>query len=163
MPRGRAPLRVQPFFGFRGPDRLSLTVRALLSNEPEFESRSFIGDLRTMLGEYLSREVPGMVIELDYAMCGGEAVRHTLTTDDEGYARFDISLPSLRALPDQTQWESATLRWDGMPGEHDGGEVTAHILAPGAQVAPGDHPLQARESARRVGDRWFAHAGQSPS
>ncbi|MDJ0643103.1 MAG: DUF2183 domain-containing protein [Erythrobacter sp.] len=137
MPFGRAPLRVQPFFGFRGEDRLFLMVRALLSHEPEFESRSFIGDLRTMLGEYLSREVPGMAIELEYAECGGETLKHTLTTDEEGYARFEIPLPSRRTLPRQTHWESATLRWGAATGERDGGAVTAHILAPGAEAGLG--------------------------
>ena len=137
MPRARAPLRVQPFFGFRGPDRLSLTVRALRSHEPEFESRSFLDGFRTMLGQYLSQEVPGMVIELDYALSDGETAKHTVTTDDEGYARFDISLPSRRKLPPKTGWESATLRWEPVVGEHNGGEVTAHILAPGAEAGLG--------------------------
>jgi len=134
---GRAPLRVQPFFGFRGEERLTLTARAQRSREPMFASRSFLGDLRTMLGQYASREVPGVEIEFEYQPCTGEPLRHTISTDQEGYARFDMTFASPRARPTQTIWEKAILRWKPVAGEHDGGEVVAHILAPGAQAGLG--------------------------
>lgn len=137
MPFGRAPLRVEPFFGFRSEDRLLLTARALRAHEPTFASRSFLGDLRTMLRQYLSREVPDLELEIRYSSTDCGPVTHTVRTDSEGYARFEISFPSSRERPSHTSWETATLRWKAMPGAYEGGEVTARILAPGAQAGLG--------------------------
>ncbi|MEM8723917.1 MAG: phosphatase domain-containing protein [Pseudomonadota bacterium] len=134
---GRAPLRVQPFFGFRGEDRISLTARALHSREPMFTSRNFLSDFRTMLGQYASREAPGVEVEFEYRSSCGEALTRTVTTDDEGFARFEFAFPSPLTRPKQTAWEQASLRWKAVAGEHDGGEVTAHILAPGTDASVG--------------------------
>ncbi|WP_298470920.1 phosphatase domain-containing protein [uncultured Erythrobacter sp.] len=134
---GRAPLRVQPFFGFRSEDRISLTARALRSREALFNSRNFLSDFRTMLGQYTSHEVPGVEVEFEYQSACGEPLRHTATTDDEGFARFDFAFPSPHNRPAQTEWETATLRWQAVAGQHDGGEVTAHILAPGTRAGVG--------------------------
>jgi len=134
---GNAPLRVQPFFGFRGEGRLSLTARALRSREPRFASRSFLRDFRTMLSQYTSREVPGIEIELEYHLGDGEPITRAVTTDDEGYARFDLSFASPRARPCDTVWEKAVLRWKAVAGEHEEGEATAHILAPGTRAGLG--------------------------
>ncbi|MEL6528780.1 MAG: phosphatase domain-containing protein [Pseudomonadota bacterium] len=130
-------MRVQPFFGFRSAERLTLTARALRSQEPMFASRSFLRDVRTMLGQYASHEVPGVEIEFEHLSSDGASIKHSATTDDEGFARFDFAFGSPKARPARTVWEKATLRWQPIAGEHDGGEVTAHILVPGTQAQLG--------------------------
>ncbi len=90
-----------------------------------------------MLSQYASHEVPGVEIEFEYRPGAGEPIKRTITTNDEGFARFDLAFASPRARPTETLWEKAVLRWNAVAGEHDGGEVTAHILAPGAQARIG--------------------------
>lgn len=134
---GRSPLRVQPFFGFRGEERISLTARALHSREPMFTSRNFLRDMRTMLGQYASREAPGVEVELEYRPASGNPLKQTVITDDEGFARFDFAFEARQRRPAHTTWEQATLRWKAASEARLGGEVTAHILAPGKQAGVG--------------------------
>lgn len=134
---GRPPVRVEPFFGFRGTNRLTLTARALRAREATFSSRNFLGDLRTMLRQYLSREVAGLAVELNYSPCEKAPICQTVTTDGEGYARFDVPLPDHLELPQRTRWETATLRWQDQDGGGKLIETTAQILAPGSAAASG--------------------------
>ncbi|QUL37208.1 phosphatase domain-containing protein [Erythrobacter sp. JK5] len=131
---GRAPLRVQPYFGFRGEERLFLTARALRSREPVFESRNFLSDLRTMVRQYASHEVPGVEIEFEYRQDDGASVTRRVATGPEGFAHFDLAFPAPHTRPEFTRWETATLRWNAVAGEHDAGEAEAYILAPGRKA-----------------------------
>ncbi len=134
---GRTPLRVEPFFGFRGEQQLTLTARALRSSEPVFANRSFVRRLRTMLGQYASHEVPGVSVELEYEPESATPVRHSVVTDKEGFARFELSFANPRSHATRTAWERARLRWQAESGDDAAGETTAHILAPGAAAGLG--------------------------
>ena len=59
----RAPVRIQPFFGYRSETRLTLSARALRSGKPgphTFANRGRMQAMRTMLAQFASREVPGL-------------------------------------------------------------------------------------------------------
>jgi phosphatidate phosphatase APP1 len=121
------PIRVEPFFGFRDDARVSLTVRALRSLEPDFSSDRFISNFRTMWRLYTSREVPGLAITLSLEQPDGETVTSTVTTDSEGFARFDLPLETRWPLPMRTAWEEAVLEWSAEGALR---RTPAHILAP---------------------------------
>ena len=82
--RRRAPVRVQPFYGYRNSERLFLNARALRASQARFEKRSFVRDVATMAGQYLSREVAGLTVELEYALDDGRVVKEEVVTGPEG-------------------------------------------------------------------------------
>ena len=131
----RAPLRVQPFFGFRNATRLLLNARALRSRNPGFAKRGLWRDLGTMARQYLSHEVAGLTVELEYQRSDGEIVRQQVTTCAEGYAHFDLLLEMPSSAPERTRWERAKLRWRDEADMQ--AETPAHILVPGAGSALG--------------------------
>ncbi len=131
----RAPVRVQPFFGFRNGEKLVLNARALRSREPEFEKRSFWRDFATMIGQYASREVAGLPVELEYSLAEGRTVRQQAVSCSEGYVRFELPLEPEAPRPDRTRWERATVRWT-LPGG-EAGQAPAFILTPGTQTQTG--------------------------
>ncbi|MFU7527018.1 phosphatase domain-containing protein [Qipengyuania sp. ASV99] len=131
----RGPIRVQPFFGFRNSGRLYLNARAIRSREPVFEKRSFWRDFATMVGQYLSKEVPGLPVELEYRLPDGRVLRQKSQTGPEGYVRFDLALSPQCPQPDRTRWERAIVRWHTREGGD--GEAAAYILTPGTQTQNG--------------------------
>lgn len=133
----RGPVRVQPFFGFRNESQLYLDARVIRSREPKFETRSFWRDFVTMLGQYASHEIEGLAVTLHYDCGDGSLVSQEVTSDAEGYVRFDLSTGSGCPLPERTRWEKAVLRWidPDRPGEAQ--EVRAWLLVPGEKTQTG--------------------------
>lgn len=132
----RKPVRVQPFFGFRNTERLLVNARAIRSREPVFVKRSFWRNFRTMAGLYLSKEVPDLVVDLEYALPDGRVLRQSATTGPEGYVSFDLPLSPNNPTAERTRWEKAVLRWL----TSDGGEcleTDVWILTPGSQTRVG--------------------------
>jgi len=129
------PIRVQPFYGFRNGERLFLNARALRSAEARFEKRSFLRDVATMAGQYMSREVAGLSVELEYTLADGSTAREEVVTDVEGYALFDVELAGDAPLSSEARWEKARLRWRRESGEL--GEAVAYILVPGTETELG--------------------------
>ncbi len=138
----RGPVRVQPFFGFRNSSRLYLSARAIRAPEPVFEQGSFWRGFATMLGQYASHEVPGIVAELEYTCADGTVARHQATSGPEGFIRFEVDIEQGCARAERTRWERAVVRWT-CPDEpnYDQAqavrEVEAHILTPGEQTRIG--------------------------
>lgn len=133
----RDPLRVVPFYGFRTRSTLHLTARALRASDPRFDSRGFLGGFRTMLRQYLSHEVPGVNVALEFETGGGRVVQSEVVTDREGFAHFEVSLGEEYELPMKTGWERARLAWSDHSGKHRSGETEAHLLAPGRDAGIG--------------------------
>ena len=133
---GRAPVRVQPYFGYRNHNALVVSARALRRREPVFDQNGFWGGLATMIGQYASREVAGLDVQLEFRTGAGKAVRHTATTCQEGFARFEIPFADRCDLPANTGWERATLSWHA-DGSGSMAEKTAFILAPGSSAGLG--------------------------
>lgn len=129
------PVRVQPFFGFRNAERLHLNARAIRSREPVFEQRSFWRDFATMVGQYLSREVADLSVELELALGDGRVLSQQASSGPEGYVRFDLALPDDTPQPKRTRWEKAVVRWRSEDGSH--GDAPAWILAPGTETRNG--------------------------
>ena len=129
------PIRVQPFFGYRSARRLVLNVRAIRSAEPVFETRSFWRDFATMVGQYLSDEVPGLGIRLEYELGNGQRLCRHAATDAEGYAHFEVDFDEEAPRPERTRWEKATVQWK----RDDGTMATApaFILTPGTATRTG--------------------------
>lgn len=132
-----APMRVQPFYGYRTATHIHLTARALRSKPSRFDSSTLIGGFRTMLREYISHEVGGVEVTLTFTTGDGRVVRGTEITDGEGFARFAVPFGDAYDLPMATGWERATLNWDGVPDRYDAGESHAHILVPGRSAGIG--------------------------
>ncbi|MEE4537277.1 MAG: phosphatase domain-containing protein [Erythrobacter sp.] len=132
-----APVRVEPFFGFRNATTLYLTTRAIRAPEPVFERRNFVADFATMAGQYFSREVAGLPVELEYECADGTSVSKTLTTGPEGFARFELDITPACDQPPRTRWERATIRWSASEHPGESGEVSAYILTPGTQTLTG--------------------------
>lgn len=133
----RRPMRVQPFYGFRTSSHLHLTARALRAKETSFDSRHFLGGLKTMLRQYLSHEVEGVDVALEFETGDGRTVRSAVTTNSEGFARFEVPLGERYDLPLKTGWERARLSWGEIAGRHEGGEADAHLLVPGREAGIG--------------------------
>ena len=133
---GNAPVRVQPFFGYRNDRTLVVSARALRRREPVFDTRGFWGGLGTMIRQYASHEVPGLDVHLEFETGAGELIRQSATTENEGFARFEIPFAESYPLPLDTGWERATLRWQADDAEAPL-EKTAFILAPGRSAGVG--------------------------
>jgi len=126
-----APVRVQPYFGHRSPNRLSLSARALKSGNPRFEANGRMQAMRTMLAQFASREAAGVDVTLEIAQPDGTIHHHSGTSDKEGFVHFDIALEGAWPLPAQTSWETATLRWTNDRGNQT---TSGHVLVPGSEV-----------------------------
>ena len=123
------PIRVHPFFGYRNGDRLRISARALRTRATDFGAATGRWQaLRTMLGQFLSREVSELPVRLEVAQAGGATAVFDAVTDAEGYVHFDIVLPDPRARAAQPVWEAVVFRWADRYGAHD---ANGFILAPG--------------------------------
>lgn len=128
------PVRIQPYYGYRNRDRLHISCRALRCGGRSFQPSGRWQALRTMVAQFASREVPGVAVELELRQADGSASRHRTTTDDEGYAVFDVALTSPVNPAENTVWEVVTFHWRN----RDGGQcVDGHVLVPGRAAALG--------------------------
>ena len=165
----RGPVRVQPFYGFRTATRVHLDARAIRSREPNFETRSFWRDFATMVGQYLSRSVPGLEAELEVALGEGRVERQSATSDSDGYLRFDLPLPPDSPSGERTLWQRARVHWSLPDGS--AGEAPAWILAPGSKTRIGvisdidDTILETgiTGSFRMIARNWKRVMAQMPS
>ena len=124
----RAPVRIQPYFGYRNRERLFITVRALRSRVSEFGQRGKWRTLRTMMAQFASHEVKDLPVELEVKSPAGETRRHQAITDKEGFVYFDIRLEGEWNYDQYPQWETVTLHWQNGDGAQC---VDGHVLAPG--------------------------------
>ncbi|MXO91489.1 App1 family protein [Pontixanthobacter aquaemixtae] len=128
-----APVRVQPYFGYRNQRRLVISARALRSGKEDFSRGGRWQAMRTMLAQFASREAAGVAVTLVAKMPGGSAVRHEAVTDKEGFVHFRIDLDHCQ-LPAKPMWEVITLRW----ATRDGAQYAeGHVLAPAANAQLG--------------------------
>jgi len=107
----RAPIRVQPFFGYRNETRLTISARALRRHEPVFDKRGFWRSLSTMIGQYASREVAELEVRFEFTTPAGEVISETATTNSEGFVQFDVQFAESTALPENTGWDEAAFVW----------------------------------------------------
>ncbi|WP_114521255.1 phosphatase domain-containing protein [Altererythrobacter sp. ZODW24] len=124
----RHPARILPYFGYRSRTRLTLTARALRAREADFSGGGKWRAFRTMLSQFASHEVAGLEVTLELERQDGSKSRHPVTTDSEGFARWDIALSDGWELTRHTAWEVAALHWSNDEGDHC---VEGHIMAPG--------------------------------
>lgn len=127
-PFRRKPIRLQTYFGHRSRSRLRLTARALRQSERSFEPSSRLGAIRTLIGQFTSREVAGLRVRLSVEGPSGTLLDAEATADKEGFVRFDLALEPEWDLPAHPAWESAELCWSeaAFPGRSE-----ALVLAPG--------------------------------
>ena len=123
-----APVRIQPYFGYRNRERLYLSARALRSRVQEFERKGRWRAMRTMMAQFASHEVADMTVGIEIVSPDGQRFRHETTTDKEGYAHFDIALEGDWRYDELPEWETVALTWTGEDGEKS---VDAFVLAPG--------------------------------
>ena len=126
-----APIRVQPYFGYRNRERLFLTARALRSKKPRFEPGGRWRAIRTMIAQFASHESAGVPVELELRHPDGDSFYHQGLTDSEGFVRFDVRLDPEWPVGEHSQWDVVALRWTNREGEQC---VEAHVLAPGRDV-----------------------------
>ncbi|WP_379548527.1 phosphatase domain-containing protein [Qipengyuania sp. DSG2-2] len=126
-----APVRLQPYYGYRTATRLYVSARALRADKASFDKSGRLQAMRTMIAQFASHEVEGLDVRLELEI--GDTGKHSFTaqTDKEGHARFAIDLPDVWSLPENTAWDVAALYWSNEEGEHC---VNCHILAPGARA-----------------------------
>ncbi len=126
-----APVRLQPYFGYRSAVRLTIVARALRAGRPggdPFEQRGRLQAMRTMLAQFASREVPGLAVRLELKGADGTTLNIEGVTDGEGYVRFDVALSPEWPLPRDPAWEVACLHWLTPQGPQC---IEGYVLAPG--------------------------------
>ena len=123
-----APVRIQPYFGYRNRSRLRLTARALRSRVGKFEKRGKWRAAKTMLGQFASHEVAEFPVELEIARPGEASRRHQGLTDGEGFVHFDIRLDPEWEYDVHPAWETVVIHWQANGAEQC---LDAHVLAPG--------------------------------
>lgn len=128
------PVRIQPYFGYRNRERLTISARALRAPRPGFERSGRLRAIRTMLSQFASHEVPNLPVELEIQHPDGPRSYHQGVTDSEGFVHFDIALDPAWALPPHSEWEVVALRWDNRDGEQC---VEGHVLVPGSDATLG--------------------------
>ncbi|WP_271439749.1 App1 family protein [Pontixanthobacter luteolus] len=123
-----APPRVQPFFGYRSSEILSISARALRGNVADFNAEGMLRSVRTMLSQFISHEVAGLQVSLTITREDGSELTRTQETDEEGFVHFEIEVDDW-PLPPTALWHVGKLEWTG-----GAGEAECHILAPGADT-----------------------------
>lgn len=130
----RAPVRIQPFFGFRSETRLTIVARALRARDPgdtPFANRGRVQAMRTMLAQFASREVPGLAVRLELKSALGVTVERDGITDGEGYVHFDVPLDPAWSLSAAPAWEVACFHWLTPEGPQC---IDGYVLAPGTDT-----------------------------
>ncbi|SFO87569.1 Phosphatidate phosphatase APP1 [Qipengyuania nanhaisediminis] len=129
-----APVRIQPYFGYRNEERLFITARALRSRDSSFAKSGKWQAMRTMMGQFASHEVEGLPVELEIAAPGQQSQRHQGVTDKEGFVHFDIRLEGDWPYGEEPEWETVSFHWSNGEGEHC---LDGHVLAPGKSTSLG--------------------------
>jgi phosphatidate phosphatase APP1 len=127
-----APVRLQPFFGYRSETRLTVTARALRTGKPSsdvFKRRGRLQAMRTMLAQFASREVPDLTVRLELKRIDGTALQCESVTDQEGYVRFDVPLDPAWPLPRDPVWEVVCFHWLTLDGPQC---IEGYVLVPGS-------------------------------
>ena len=130
----RRPVRVQPYFGYRSRGRLTLVGRTQRSRAPEFEQAGRWRTFRVMMSQFFASEVRNVRVTLCLTRADGEDFNHVVTSDDDGYFRFDVPLEGDWPYPPQTAWEVVRLGWENADGHQS---VTGHVLVPGEDAQIG--------------------------
>ncbi|TMM48267.1 phosphatase domain-containing protein [Qipengyuania marisflavi] len=123
-----APVRIQPYLGYRNRDRLVITARALRSRENTFAKSGRWRAFRTMVAQFASHEVAGLPVTLEIARPGGVSHQHQGLSDKEGFVHFDIRLDPEWDYAVDPAWETVLFHWHNEEGEHC---AEGHVLAPG--------------------------------
>jgi len=123
-----APIRLQPYFGYRSRSRFKLQARALRQPQRSFEPGGRVRAMRTMLAQFASREVEGLPVTLKVERRGGSPLVAEAVSDREGFVHFDLPLEPAWELPEHPAWEIAELSFLGPDGPQ---RFVAHVLAPG--------------------------------
>lgn len=126
-----APVRLQPYFGYRSRNRLVIGARALRSGKPGFEKAGRWQAVRTMLAQFASREAADVAVTLEVGGPDGLLLRHQQHTDAEGFVRFEVELEPEWDLPPDPVWEVVALHWNNRAGPQC---VEGHVLAPGRRA-----------------------------
>lgn len=127
------PIRVHPFFGYRNAERLRISARALRTGAPDFTDAGRWQAFRTMMGQFLSREVAELPVRLEVAQSGGGPLVFHGVTDREGYLHFDVAVAGPAASADtDPEWETVTLHWRDRYGAHS---ADGFVLSPGTATA----------------------------
>ncbi len=127
-----APIRVQPYFGYRSATHLHISARVLRAGKAAFAKGGRLQAIRTMIAQFASHEVPDHPVTLTLTRPDGGTRAIERRADGEGFVTFDVDLPDAWPLPADTAWEIVALDW------HDGTAhrgVDGHVLAPGADTA----------------------------
>jgi len=127
----RAPVRLQPYFGYRSETRLTIAARALRAGRASsetFQHRGRLQAMRTMLAQFGSREVAGLSVRLVLRSPLGSTVDRHGITDAEGYVRFDVPLDPAWPLSRDPAWEVVCLHWITPEGPQG---IEGYVLAPG--------------------------------
>ncbi|MBY6127423.1 DUF2183 domain-containing protein [Qipengyuania aquimaris] len=127
-----APIRIQPYFGYRNRERLFITARALRSRVGNFEKRGKWRAMRTMMGQFASHEVKELPVELELVSPSGATQRHRGETDKEGFVYFDVPLEGDWPYAEHPEWEVVTFHWENGEGKQC---ADGHVLAPGKSTA----------------------------
>ena len=130
----RRPVRVQPYFGYRSHNRLTLVGRTQRSRAPEFEQAGRWRTVRVMLSQFFASEVANVRVTLCLTRADGEDFDFATHSDEDGYFRFEIDLEGDWPYPAQTAWEVVRLGWENVDGHQS---VTGHVLVPGADAQIG--------------------------
>ncbi len=128
------PVRVQPYFGFRNDNRLILSARALKAGEADFNRSGRWRAMRTMMSQFASREVAGLVVQLELERPDGERIRYEGITNAEGFVHFDIALEGTWSLGAASNWEVVSLHWNNVSGTQC---AEGHVLAPSEETRLG--------------------------
>ena len=128
------PVRIQPYFGYRNRERLTISARALRAPRPGFDGSGRLRAIRTMLSQFASHEVADLPVDLEIQHPDGRRFQHQRVTDEEGFVHFDVRLEPEWELDAHSQWEVVAFRWDNRDGEQC---VEGHVLAPGHEAMLG--------------------------
>lgn len=123
-----APIRVQPYFGYRSKSRLTVSARALRSGKPAFRKGGRLQAIRTMISQFASREVADLAVRLVIDRNNGSEMAVQAVTDKEGFVHFDVAFDDDWPLPPEPTWEIMAMYWRNADEEHC---VEGHVLAPG--------------------------------
>ncbi|WP_120716932.1 phosphatase domain-containing protein [Tsuneonella amylolytica] len=124
-----APVLVQPYFGWRSTDRLTISGRALRRRRTAtFEKTGRVRAMRTMIEQFASREVAGLEVRLELKGPDGTVIERRAVSDGEGYVHFDVALDPHWPLEADPAWEIALMHWVAPEGPQC---AEAYVLAPG--------------------------------
>ncbi|MEW4449419.1 phosphatase domain-containing protein [Qipengyuania sp. JC766] len=125
----RAPVRIQPYFGYRNRTALHISARALRAAPSNFSRTGGTWQaIRTMLAQFLSHEVEGLAVELEIETPGGLR-RYEGCSNREGFIHFDVETGEWPLGP-HSNWDVVRLKWHNEAGPQS---VRGYVKAPPAE------------------------------